>query len=400
MKISGKNILVLCDRIPPEHSATGRIAYYLAKGLSANNNVYITCLSSSLKKPAEDSVIIDYVQDRYGKYQEIIKKAVGTVGIQKFCWKIIAKLYYYYALNRGLSEVNNHCNEFEKKSKRIIDTQKIDTIISVSNPFACHVIASKLIASYPNINWYAHFMDSNRNNAVAPGNVSFEREILIAAKKLLIMPALKADKTFCEDFEGKIIVVNLPIIPIELPYKCNKESCVIFNYAGMFYDDIRNPKALFELFLKLPNNFILRLHTKGCQGIVDYYKKILGDRLEIAGFLSPDELYNSISESNILINIGNTVVNQVPSKIYDSIAYGKPILNFFQTPQDVSLADIEKYPLSKSYRYGDMHSQTIQDIVNWCLTYKDTHLDYDSSTKYLLDKRLSTVVKQIDSIIR
>ena len=46
-----RNILILSNFIPPEHSATGRIAYSIAKELAKSHNVYLICLSNNETTP-------------------------------------------------------------------------------------------------------------------------------------------------------------------------------------------------------------------------------------------------------------------------------------------------------------------------------------------------------------
>ena len=393
-----QKILVICDRIPPEHSATGKIAFSIAKELSKHSQVFLVCLTSKKMKYENERITIDTYTDRYGQYQEKVQTALNSFGFNKTFRKVVYHVYYYWAKKKGFSSVNSHENQLKKKCREIIVANDIDTILSVSNPFDCHKIASSLVQSNSKLRWYAYMMDSNRNNAVSAGCRDEEIHVFRNVKKIFIMPALLNDNDFLKDFEGKFSVLNLPIIPM----KCknghvNDTSDIVFIYAGMFYREIRNPKHLLDLFTKLPQNYVLHLYSKGCEDIVKEYQTILGRRLQVKGFIVIDELEKRISEANILVNIGNTVNNQVPSKVYESIAFGKPILNLFQRQDDISVQHLTKYPVFLNLPYGKVNTNELADVVQWCEKVRNVILDYDEATKYLPENRLDNIVKVLET---
>ncbi len=393
-----KRILVICDRIPPEHSATGKIAYNIAKELAKNNEVFLVCLTSNERESNLEKLNIVFCLDRYGKYQKMAKIAYKKKGVPKLFYKVRCKLYYAFARRKGLFDVSEHKKILLEKCDCIIHKENINTIISVSNPFDCHSIAYRLKKNNPELDWYAHMMDSNRNNAVKTGNRKDEITVLSGARKVFIMPALLQDEEFCKDFKDKLVVINLPIIPVDKEYKKNiKTDKIVFTFVGMFYNEIRNPGRLLELFLKLPDNYILRLHSRGCNELVNEYKSVLGNRLEPLGYVSDDALNKSIRSSDVLINIGNTVSNQVPSKVYEYIAYGKPILNFYQNKNDISIMHLAKYSLCMTLDYNSNIKLT--DITDWVEKNKGKNMDFETATNEMADMRLSSVLQKIETEI-
>ena len=64
-------------------------------------------------------------------------------------------------------------------------------------------------------------------------------------------------------------------------------------------------------------------------------------------FLDPvdnDEAESILMSADILVNIGNSVSNQIPSKLFDYISTGKPILNIYKNKNCPSLEILSKYP--------------------------------------------------------
>ena len=243
-------------------------------------------------------------------------------------------------------------------------------------------------------------MDSNRHNISYKAAIDKERKIFQRAEKLLIVPALCFDEDFCQDFEGKLEVVDLPIIPTDTSIGMVKSKTVKLLFAGMFYKGVRDPKTLLELMTELPDNYCLELYYGGCADTVKSYREILGDRLKAKGFISPRELEEKMSEAQILVNIGNTVLNQVSSKAYDLIATGKPILNFYQNDKDISLGHLRHYPLSYNIDYQNIREKELQNLIQWIEDIQDKKLGYEQATENLREKRLSSVAQRIEEIIR
>ena len=391
------NILVLTDRIPPEHSATGRITYHIADELGKTNDVYLVCLSDDLENNDGYARIIK-VLSRLGKYKALQKKAESKRGLLKVYYKIIYHLYYKYAEKKGLGEIRDHIGKIKKVCQKIIKLYNIDTIISSSNPFDNQFIAYDLIKEHPEIKWYPYLMDSARNNAVRPIDRETELKVFEKANNLLIVPAITFDTEFIKDFSDKTRLVYLPIIPAKQHFVQRDDGKIIFIYAGMFYKDIRNPVKLLEIFLHLPENYELHLYCGGCSKEIEAYKEKLGDRLNVSGFVSPDELTDKINNCDILLNVCNSVINQIASKIYDMIAYGKPLLNFYQDSSDLTIEHVANYEMSLSTEYL-CNDDNIRKIIDWSENMKGKRVSYLEATKNIPEKRLSSIVEEINGII-
>lgn len=60
----------------------------------------------------------------------------------------------------------------------------------------------------------------------------------------------------------------------------------------------------------------------------------------------PTEIFSVMQSRQALVNIGNVMTNQVPSKIYDYISTGLPVLNFCCNADCPTIAVLENYPLA------------------------------------------------------
>ena len=394
-----KKILFICDFIPPEHSATGRFTYYIAKEMSQQYEVHLVALSNNSNCENEKTFRSYKVLSRYGTYQKMIRDNQSRRGIKRLLGKIIYRSYYWLANQKGLYEIKDHTKLIKKRCKKIICENNIDTIISVSNPFENQEIAYELVKNNDNLRWFPYLMDSGRNNAVYKVSPKLEKKYFSRADKLFVVPALLNDKQFIDDFSDKIEVLDLPIVPVDIrPLQGHNRENIILVYAGKFYEQIRNPRKMFEFFEMLPSNFILKVFYGGCTDIVEEYREKLGDRLQVSGYVSPEELNCIIEQSNIVVSLGNSVTNQVASKIYDMIAYGKPILNFYQREDDLSLQHLEKYPLCKNVLYTQAETNR-EDVIAWCQENYDMCISYEEATCNMKEKRLDECVMRLHNFI-
>lgn len=80
--------------------------------------------------------------------------------------------------------------------------------------------------------------------------------------------------------------------------------------------------------------------------------------LNIQGRVSPDEADDALAYADVIVTIGNRNSDLMPSKLFDCMSTGRPILHFSQNNDDPYLPYLQKYPLSLtvSLRCGAVHN--------------------------------------------
>ena len=76
------------------------------------------------------------------------------------------------------------------------------------------------------------------------------------------------------------------------------------------------------------------------------------------GYVDQEQLELEKDSANILINIGNAVKNQLPSKIIDYIATGKPIINIIQNDDCPTIAILKDYMYKMNVNINDIMKQS------------------------------------------
>jgi hypothetical protein len=105
---------------------------------------------------------------------------------------------------------------------------------------------------------------------------------------------------------------------------------------------------LFERLLHTPISERLELHFIGnvndCRKSFESHKKQLGRRIFLHGSVERRQVVQAMKEADILVNIGNDTLYQLPSKVVEYASMGKPVLNIARTEKDSSAAFFGTYP--------------------------------------------------------
>ncbi|MBO5211552.1 MAG: glycosyltransferase [Clostridia bacterium] len=147
---------------------------------------------------------------------------------------------------------------------------------------------------------------------------------------------------------NKIVLTELPAIIKREAESFEGNEYIDCVYAGDFYKGIREPDFMLELFslFKNPKIRLFVLSSGEKQTLQRYADNELKDRLFIIGRVGEKECNNWLNKADILVNIGNKINNQLPSKVLNYMCFGKPVLNLYAIDDCPSLPYFEKYPLS------------------------------------------------------
>lgn len=153
---------------------------------------------------------------------------------------------------------------------------------------------------------------------------------------------------------NKMTALEFPcVVPRPFSSQCtqfaaDKTNCL---FAGNFYATIRPPTYLLELAaaIKDPNwHLTLMGHIENSLSESD--RRLL-QQLEQQGRVTcvasqpPETAHAAMAQADVLINLGNSIKQMMPSKIYDYIVTGRPIINIYTVEDCPSLSRLEKYPL-------------------------------------------------------
>lgn len=181
----------------------------------------------------------------------------------------------------------------------------------------------------------------------------------------------------------------------------DKSSFIDCVYVGNFYWLIRRPDYLLKLFIEM-NSPRLRLKLVVGGPLYnfpeDYFeeaKKLLGERFIMEGPLPYEQAYAAMQNANILINLGNSNANMLPSKIFDYFSFCKPILNIRSIENDPTNGYFAKYPLAHTVSVEDDVNIAAHSARDFCETAGEKPLSFDEVQKIYMENTPEYVAAQL-----
>lgn len=246
---------------------------------------------------------------------------------------------------------------------RLLRSKPFDLLITVSLPFTSHLVGYALHKRFPAIRWLADIgdpfacqEDSAPNNHALFGRLNrvWEQRVLASATVSVVTnQAMRNTYARLYPGSGERIISAPPLLSIGETHRrsCGKETGPKkLLFLGTLYRSIRNPAFLLRVFQRMEQEFgaLFELHFMGDPGDCEPELQWAGDRLGKTVFLHGLQprrtALQALADADFAINIGNQTTYQLPSKLVEYAALGKPILNFTKIAGDSSEEFLADYP--------------------------------------------------------
>lgn len=273
--------------------------------------------------------------------------------------------------------------EIEEMADALIEKYAISTVFSVCRPFYAHRVAASL-QNKRGIKWYQIWLDSYSNNAGRHTlleraiNGRTERYLFQKAERIYALPEIFIGDKIINDYKEKLVHFRIPYIKQRDVLNKQKEQCIV--YAGSFVKRIREPEPVFRILVevskRLSSNSLFIFYVRNKEAFSEY-TELSGGRIRFDSFVKREELYNVLSSSSMLINIGNADCAQIPSKTIEYISFRKPILFFYYDENDSSLEYMNSYPDVCMVNVNNPFMENVSKVITFvekehgCISYED-----------------------------
>lgn len=186
-------------------------------------------------------------------------------------------------------------------------------------------------------------------------NLKSEKKIIVYSEALFVLCPIYPhyQQEFFLDVIDKVIPTEHPMIISHGENKkiTDKEGAIKIAYAGSLDRKLRNPTEWLQTLCELNDNSELNVQNRlfsfgNCGDIVGSYKEKLGQTLFDGGKIPYVQVIEEYQNSQFILTIGNRSKEEVPSKVFDCMSYGKPIIHLYFFDEDPCLKYLEKYALA------------------------------------------------------
>ena len=207
------------------------------------------------------------------------------------------------------------------------------------------------------------------------------------------------EETFGSLYRKKVLEADIPVL---LSCNCQRTENmkITFIYAGLLDKRYRSPEYLLSVLKELGSmiDYAFFFYTKGdCEDMIAKASRIIPG-VEQKGYVTQAELDQAICNASILVSLGNSISNSVPSKLISYISYKKPIIHFSSQNNDICRRYLEAYPLSLVLNQKDPPKESCKRIISFISSVPsvDTDcLDVDSLFKMNTPQYSAGIINEI-----
>lgn len=318
-------------------------------------------------------------------------------------WPLISPLYTY---------------RFYKSAKNLYEHHKYDCVISIYTQIDMVIAGYFIKKKYPEVKFVPYFLDSLSGGYgprvfskewVIKRGLIWERKLLTIADKIVIM---KSSETHhqkynkWESYYSRIKVLDIPLLTSlsnkDITTDLLDKKKINIVYVGSIPCHIRNPKYSLEVFKKV-NIENCRLTIIGANTCPDLIKKAQEEskknEIVLIDQISHEEVISVLRNADVLLNMGNNIASMVPSKIFEYMSVGKPILSFYPIENEPSIKYLEKYPISLSIKEDwDKLEDNVLKVENFIKNSSGKIVNLDEFEEKMYKNTPKAFVEELEEI--
>lgn len=397
-----KNVVIITYWYYPDMSPVSAVIDKYVQAMKGNYMFHVIAVPSKVDfEPLNDPYVkVYYMQNFWINLRLLFEEKYERSGL--YIYKLFIQLFRIRSAILSFVS-DSYINKWIKKSalvllEKISKTVSIDAIISMSGTdLFTHQAALEFKQKHNEMKWLTFFTDPvtfiSDNYGVLQTGIFNNTKAKFLSEKYIYNHAdtnilvehifndainkfgIAKDRAVrfnyvIEDLSGNVTYTQRP-----------KDIRTRLMYAGSFYKDIRNPGNMLKILSKVDNIVVdLYLRTKNCLDVIDKYKsnKIFAHE----GVGHNRYLQMIYNEYDILINVCNNCTNQSPSKFYELLSTGRPIINFYYFKDNIYEL-VNNYPLGMNVDIN--HFTAIDKIDTFCRQMKGKQMSFDEVSQLFSD---------------
>ena len=290
-------------------------------------------------------------------------------------WPLISKAY----ANRIYRCAISVCQEYD-----------IDTIVPIYTQIDTLIAAERIKREKNQIRYIPYFLDAlsggygpkvfSQDWTIRRGR-KWEDKLLGSADRIIMMQSCREH---CEKhlsdavYFHRIRFVDLPLFTpaLDVVEQVQHDERIRLLYVGSIPQHIRDPEYFLRLFhqIEIPNLELIIVGTSTCPALLQRAAE-QDERIHILPPVSHSEAMSMMRSADIFLNLGNNNPRMTPSKIFEYMSFGKPIISTAPIADEPSLRYLERYPCSLVINQLQAVSEHVIKVQNFILENKCSKID-------------------------
>lgn len=344
-----KNLVMIVGEYYPSPSPTGKCAEQYINLLGHTFSVDVICIADETDTPFtfKDKRVFP-VTTKYYSMQKKLKKRKSQI-----CWNLSKIPTHVLDRFRSPNNLHWYVKAAYRKLEMINAEKTIDVVFSVGAPTSSHCAARLFKQAHLDIRWVTYTVDSySAQNGNKKRYRDFEKRLLEKADYNLLSEEIHQNCQFLWGDKPE----RFGTLPYLMPERQNPFDEMIFDpkkinfvYAGSFYKQLRDPTFMLKVFCNISSDCILHLFCpENCDSYIKDAIKTSDGQIIKHKSVAVEDIAKVYASADVLINLGNSVPEFKPSKIYEYIASGKPIVDIYYDRCKETL--LHKYPYAVQIR--------------------------------------------------
>ncbi len=393
-------VLIVCGVWPPRVSATALLIDKLLPLLQAQG-VEIEGLTTKESFSNPDYYIHNGI--KVHRANCVLNAPVTVNGPGDFWYKAKQRVRKYLNVREKTAICKKDVTKGFVSALKRLDPDSYDCVIAVCAYYDAAVALFEYKKKYgihiPIVLYQVDPLAENTIYKSIDELLQYEQELYRGFDHVFTTPIVRQRKTELKWDLSNVTAINFPMgfscdnAPVQ---QTSKEILCV--YAGYLYGGLRDASFTLELFSRMKNPDIhLCLVGRGQEELVGKYQNgALKGRLHVLGEKTPEECDKILKEADVLINIGNTDPNLLPSKLLHYLGFGKPILNIVACDNCPSALFVDRYPLARSIKNtGNVMSDTLHSTELWLQDNYTRRVSLDVISRLYEDCTPEYIAKEI-----
>lgn len=170
---------------------------------------------------------------------------------------------------------------------------------------------------------------------------------------------------------------------------------LVLVYAGGLDLRQRHPGFMLDVLSAASGSRPLDVHVYSYGNCEDVLKSGRWPLVHPHGQVSPDVAVDAMRQADVLLTQGNTSSELSPSKIYDCMSTGLPIIHFHSTDDDGYLPILRAYELAICVRIGSDMTNAADKVRSFLLASAGQRVPFEHVTRTFADCTPESVVAKL-----